>query len=213
MIFEDPLFAPPSTLPFPAGASPFRQKGNAYIVDRPWLDESVRGGFAAAVAAIPDAPVRAFLNQRFKASEWYDAYPGAVLEATAARLRGVAFSRHRRESGAYHARHAMRGIYASLLKVISNDNVALWCPRIASMYFDFGKMTTREAGAKSVIATRSGVPAGLVQWSGYAMMAFVESALEIAGARGVRCAVSDVVESDRAFGQATYRMDFTATWG
>ena len=46
--FDDLTFAPPQTLQVLAGASPFRQRGNAYIADHPWLAQSVRGRFDRA---------------------------------------------------------------------------------------------------------------------------------------------------------------------
>ena len=196
----------------PAGASAYRQKGNAYLGDRPWLDQSVRGGFAAAVAALPDPGARSFLSQRFKPSEWYDAYPGALLEVGAARLRGVPFAVHRRETGAFHAHHAMRGVYGALLRLISNESVAVWGPRISALYFDFGRTQTRVEGKRSVSASRSGIPADLVQWTAYAVAGFAEGALQIAGADDARCVVTDVVEAGGSPGRPLYQIELSMTW-
>jgi hypothetical protein len=209
---DDPMFAPSATPPFAPGASPFRQKGNAYIGDRPWLDHAVRGGYDAAVAAIADPAARAFLAQRFLASEWYDAYPGALLELTAAKLRGVPFAKHRREAGAFHARQTVRGIYAALLAFVSNESVALWGPRIAALYFDFGKTTSRVIGPNAVASSRVGIPADLVQWSAHAIAGFAETAVELAGGRDVRCALTGVKEERRAGERAGYRIDLTIEW-
>jgi hypothetical protein len=210
---DDPAFRPPAALALPAGASEYRQKGNAYLGDRPWLDQCVQGGFATAVAALPDAGARSFLSQPFKASEWYDAYPGALLESTAATMRGVPFARHRRETGAFHARHAMHGVYGSLLRLISNESVAVWGPRISALFFDFGKTQTRVEASRSVAASRSGIPADLVQWTAYAMAGFAEGALQIAGAHEARCVLTDVVEcGGGAFGRPLYQIDMSMTW-
>src|SRR5579862_3088461 len=92
----DLALAPPATLPFAPGASPFRQKGNAFLGDFEYYAAKVPGGPGAVLAAIPDAPTRAFLSQRFVASEWYDAYPNVSMQLAAARLCGLSFEEHRR---------------------------------------------------------------------------------------------------------------------
>jgi len=208
----DPLFAAPWASPFPPGESPFRQKGNGYRGDLDYLDASVVGGRKAVLAAVTSGPMRTFLEQPFAASEWYDAYPCAVLHATAARLRGVPFADHRREVGAYHATAAMNAIYRSLLRVVSNQSIALWGPRISSIYFEFGKSETRVAGHNEVLGTRSGVPAGLVQFVIFASKGFCEQTLLLAGARTSRMDVNDVQQEGSAHGQALYTSSLTIRW-
>jgi hypothetical protein len=208
----DPMFAPPWFSPFPPGEGPFRQKGNGYRGDLDYLDGKLAGGSKAVIAAIGSAPLRKFLEQRFVASEWYDAYPCAVLHATAARLRGVAFAGHRRDVGAYHATAAMNAMYRSLLRVVSNQTVASWGPRISSIYFEFGKSTTRVAGPNEVHGTRSGVPAGLVQFVFFASKGFCEQALLLAGARTSSMEISDVERSGSAYGHAVYTLSLTIRW-
>ena len=102
----DPSFAPPSSLPFPPGTSPFRQKGNGWIGDYAFFDANVRGGTKAVLEALPAGTLRAFHEQKFRGSEWYDVFPIMMLHVAAARLRGVPFTEHRRQVGAYHGREA-----------------------------------------------------------------------------------------------------------
>src|SRR6185437_4308161 len=107
---NDLELSPPQELPFPPGTSPFRQRGAGYLADVRYYDAVVRGGHQAVIDAIPDAGVRTFFRQPFRTSEWYDAYPGAVIEMAAARVRGMSFERHRRGTGAWHAEDAAHGI-------------------------------------------------------------------------------------------------------
>jgi hypothetical protein len=125
---DDLDFAPPRELPFPVGTSPFRQRGAAYLADYRYYDAVVMGGHRAVIEAVADPAVRAFFRQPFRTSEWYDAYPGAYIEAVAARLRGLSFERHRRHTGIWHAEDAAHGIYATLLRIVSNENIAVWAP-------------------------------------------------------------------------------------
>jgi hypothetical protein len=209
----DPSFAPPREPPFPTGTSPFRQKGNAYLGDFRYYDAVVRGGSEVVIAALPDDAHRTFARQRFRPSEWYDAYPGAQLELAAARVRGVSFERHRRETGEWHAQDATRGIYGALLKFISNENVALWGPRISSLYFEFGRTDTRIVGPREVVASRRGIPRELAQWVVFASVGFCECALRLAGARDVRANVVDLAADGRLFGRDLVRADLALVWG
>jgi hypothetical protein len=208
----DPLFAAPWSSPYPPGEGPFRQKGNGYRGDLDYLDAKVAGGRTAVIAAITSEPMRAFLEQRFLGSEWYDAYPCALLHRTAARLRGVTFADHRREVGAYHATAAMNTMYRSLLRVISNQSVAVWGPRISSIYFEFGKSETRVVGPNEVLGIRSGVPAGLVQFVVFASKGFCEQTLLLAGARTSSMSVNDVQQDGNAYGHALYKSSLTIRW-
>lgn len=209
---RDAIFAPPAVLPFPAGASPFRQKGNAYLGDARYLDDVVPGGFRAVVAAVPDLEVRAFFEQRFRASEWYDAYPGALLEATAARVRGLSFEQHRRQTGAWHGKDATRGIYGALLRLVSAESVALWAPRIASLYFEFGKTQTRAAGPKTIDAWRTGVPRELAQWWYFASASFTAEVLRIRGATEPVVTPHEVEDDGSAHGRELVRFRLRIEW-
>lgn len=209
---RDAMFAPPPVLPFPAGTSPFRQKGNAYLGDVRYLDDVAPGGFRGVVAAVPDAEVRAFFAQTFRASEWYDAYPGAMLEATAARVRGLSFEQHRRQTGAWHGRDATRGIYGTLLKLVSAESVALWAPRISSLYFEFGKTQSRAAGPKAIDAWRRGMPRDLAQWWYFASAGFTAEVLKIRGATEPVVTPHEVEDDGVAYGRELVRFRLRIEW-
>ena len=208
----DPRFAPPSPLPFPPGTGPFRQKGNGYLGDFAYFETSVRGGAKAVIAALPDGPLRAFHEQRFRGSEWYDAFPCTALHVAAAHLRGLPFTEHRRQVGAYHAREAGGGIYRTLLRVVSNENIAVWGPRVSSIYFEFGKTQTRSSGEKEVSGVRLGLPAGLVQFVMFASKGFCEETLMLAGAKSATFEIGAAETEDRAHGQELYKVDLKIRW-
>ena len=209
---HDPRFAPPLLPPFPAGTSPFRQKGNGYIGDRRCLDATVPGGFRAALATVSDPGTRAFFEQRFAPSEWYDAYPGALLEVGVARLRGVSFEEQRRGTGAWHAREATRGVYSTLIKLASNVSVALWGPRLSSVYFEFGRMETRPTANKEVTAIRRGVPAELAQAILWSSIGFCHEALLLAGARSPVVDVLAVEPDGREHGRELVKVTVRIRW-
>lgn len=208
----DPIFTPPSSLPFPPGTSPFRQKGNGWIGDYAFFDANVRGGTKAVLEALPEGTLRTFHEQKFRGSEWYDVFPSVMLHVAAARVRGIPFTEHRRQVGAYHGREAGGGIYRTLLRVVSNENIAVWGPRVSSIYFEFGKTQTRSSGDKEVSGVRRGLPASLVQFVMYASKGFCEETLTLAGARTATFDIGAVETEDRAHGQQLYQVDLKIRW-
>jgi hypothetical protein len=209
-------FAPPATVPFPPGGGPFRQKGNGYLGDARFYDATVRGGAGAVVAAIADPRVRAFFEQKFRPSEWYDAMPGVIIESTAARLRGIPFEQHRRQVGSWHAAEGIRGIYAALFKVVSDENIALWAPRISSLYFEFGKVETKALGGRAIEGWWRGLPPQLAQNVCYASAGFCAEALRLTGAHDPIVTLHEV-EPDAVFKTTaaaleTVRVRFRMAW-
>jgi hypothetical protein len=209
---DDLAFAPPWELPFPVGTSPFRQRGAAYLADFRYYDAVLRGGRGAAVEAVGDPATRAFFRQAFRTSEWYDAYPGAVIESAVAKVRGMSFERHRRHTGSWHAEDAVRGIYAALLRMVSNENIAVWAPRISSLYFEFGKATSRVTGPREVVAVRSGVPVELVQWLIFASAGFVETTLRLAGATNPQVTVLAISPDGHDHRRDLVKIDARISW-
>lgn len=207
----DPLFGPPLSHPFPAGTSPFRQKGNGYIGDFAHLDTCVPGGAKAVVASITDPGTRIFFAQRFRASDWYDAFPGVTLHAAAAQLRGVPFAEHRRQVGAYHAATA-GSVYRALLLVLSNEAIAIWGPRVSSIYFEFGKFETRASAHNEVTGVRRGMPAGLVQNTMHGSKGFTEETLRLAGAKSVSFEIGAVETGGRLHAQTLYDAAIRVRW-
>lgn len=176
------------------------------------LDAAVKGGFAEVLQRIPEPEVRQFLRQTFHASEWYDAIPNPYMQRVAARLRGVTFEQHQLDTGAWHARQAIRGIYKTLLSYLSNESVALWGPRISSIYHQFGKCRTEAVGHNSVSCVRSGVPQALVGWLAPTLVGFTEAALVLAGARSATMTLETPQPDGEVSGYPLFRMPGRVDW-
>lgn len=207
----DPYFSPPASLPFPAGESPFRQKGSAWLGDLDYLAEVVPGGIPALLASL-DPALKAFVASPFRASDWYDVFPNPLMMLAAARLRRVSFIEHQKDVGRWHAKRGFGGIYRALLRFVSNQNVALWGPRISALYHEFGRFETQVAGPNEVRGVRRGVPRGLVQWLSVTSAAFSEEALCLAGARASKVEFTAVTEVGNQAGQAMFDLDVVITW-
>lgn len=212
MDLTDPCFDPPLECPFPPGTSPFRQKGNVVLGNREFLDARVAGGEAAVLSSLASERLVAFFAREFAASEWYDALPNVYLHKAAARRRGLGLFEHGRQLGAWHADTRMRGIYGALLRVLSTESVAVWAPRISSVYYDFGRLDTRVEGERSVRVVRRGIPGPLVRWLGAVMTGMAEQTLTIAGARQPRVVIDRVRDDGAASGQRLYAIEGSMSW-
>ena len=208
---NDPDLSPPLTNPFAPGTSPYRQKGNAFIGDFAYFEKCIPGGVPALLRSISDDATRTFLSQKFIASEWYDVFPNLMMQVAAARLRGMSFEEHRRHVGTYHA-EALSGVYRALLRIVSNENVATWGPRISALYWDFGKMETRVAGPREITGIRRGTPKPLLQFIAWASTGFVETTLRIAGARDAMMVMDDVETEGRVAGVEICSFKLRITW-
>jgi hypothetical protein len=208
---SDPEFNPPAQIPFRPGESPFRQKGTAYIGDLEYFAAKVPGGSGAVLRAVADAPTRAFLSQRFVASDWYDAYPNLAMQLAAARLSGLSFEEHRRRVGGFHAT-ALGGLYRALLRVVSNENVAIWGPRAAALYWNFGRTVTTVAGPNEVTAVRYGTPKGLLRWFAWAAVGFADATLRLAGAKEASTTTGEVEADGEQAGQELCSLRMRMVW-
>ena len=209
---SDPYFRLPESIPNAPGTSPFRMKGDSYHAAMIFLNSRVPGGFPAVVAAM-SPPMQTFFKQTFRVGEWYDVMPNPYMHTIAARLRGLPFLSHIQDNGAWHAEHAMRGPLRALLRVFSNESVALWLPRISATYHDFGGCETKAAGTCKVRGVRTGMPRTLVPWYTTLSSAFCEKALMIGGATNPRMLFGQTTPEGSRGGQDIYTLHFEITWG
>lgn len=187
-------------------------KGDSYHAAMIFLNSRVPGGFPAVVAAM-SPPMQTFFKQTFRVGEWYDVVPNPYMHTIAARLRGLPFLSHIQDNGAWHAEHAMRGPLRALLRVLSNESVALWLPRISATYHDFGTCETKAAGTCKVRGVRTGMPRTLVPWYTTWSSAFCEKALMIGGATNPRMLFGQTTPEGSRGGQDIYSLHFEITWG
>lgn len=208
----DSDFDLPAELPFPPGTSPFRQKGNVYLGNVDCFADTIPGGINSVLKGLTNDKIRAFFEQRFHADEWYDSIPNPYLQAVAAHMRHMPFFEHGRTLGAWHAKSRMTGIYGALLKVLSNENVAIWAPRLSSVYYSFGKLNTRVIGPRRVAISRPGVPKILVRWLTAVMTGMGEQTLRLAGAKEVQVTLLQVSPDGTFSGCPLYKIDGEISW-
>jgi hypothetical protein len=209
---DDPYFALPDACPFLPGSSPFRIKGWGYIGDIEFYAGHVPEGIEAVARQVRDPAVGAFLSRKFTPDAWYDLIPKLYLSQAAARARGVPFDVHCREVSRFHAQDKFSGIYRPLLKVVSSEMIALWTPRLASSFYDFGSTESRVVGERMVRVVRSGVPRVAVQWWAAAASAYFEYCLETAGAKLPHVRWLPTEPDGERLGMELVKMPLELTW-
>ncbi|MDC0745028.1 hypothetical protein [Polyangium mundeleinium] len=212
MLLTDARFDLPPDLPFAPGASPFRQKGHVYRGNHDFMNKRVPGGLAALRQSLPTPELGKFFEQRFEVSAWYDSLPNIYLQDAAARVRGVPFEEHARELGVWHARERLKGFYSVLLRAVSTESVAVWAPRVPSMYYSFGKFQTRIVAPRRVSLAVRGVPVILARWLGAIMAAAGGEMVLMAGARDLHCEFPSAEPDGTAYGVPVCRLEGEVTW-
>jgi hypothetical protein len=215
---HDPLFTLPlpSRAPFAWGASPFHARGSVYreeivLADR-LLEKAGQPRSLDVLKKQGDAKLDAFMGQKFASTEWYDVMPVLYFTSAVARARGVSFTQHVRDSAVAHASNALTGFTSVILKMLSNESVATWMPRISGWYHDFGKVETKVIGPCHVRGVRTGLPAVFVQAWSITAMHFAEHVLAHAGAREPRAHTLEAIEDGEREGVKLYRVTFDVKW-
>ncbi len=209
---DDPFFTLPDKCPFLPGSGPFRIKGWGYVGDIAFYSEFVPGGIDAVAKHVKDPTIAAFLSRTFTPDAWYDLVPKLYLSQAAARARGLAFDVHCREVSRYHAADKFSGIYRPLLRVVSSEMIAVWTPRLASNFYDFGSTESQVVGERTVRVVRKGVPRVAVQWWAAAASAYFEYCLETAGARLPHVRWYPVEADGERLGMELAKMTLDITW-
>jgi hypothetical protein len=194
------------------GTSPFHVRGSAYSSALNHAAECVPGGLARVRGACSDPALRAFLDQPFHASGWYDILPMVPLTELVAGLVGMDAERYLLERTREHARRDLVGLTRLLMRAVSARTVALFLPKLTKRYYDWGGIDARLRGPRCVETIRSGVPQPLSAWYPPMACAFAETALEIAGAASPRVVVSSCEPDGATEGVTTYEFVFQITW-
>lgn len=217
---EDPMKAPSDLaldgskpLPFPPGESPFRIKGVAYRGHLDYVVEHVPGGVPDMLDGFRDPALRAFFEQRFLPSTFYDILPLVVAGYVCARQCRTTFNEFVRTRSRYQAQRDIRGIYKVLLKLVSPMHVIQRLPALQAQYLDFaadGQVNV--LGDKKVELVRGALPGLLAPWLTMVNEAYVEVVLTAAGARTVLARTDAPTPDGSVHGVPTVKWRCEVTW-
>jgi hypothetical protein len=206
-----PTFDLPAVPPFAPGTSPFRVAGTVYRTLATFVEASVPGGLKALKEALGEPRLALFLDGTFATTTKYDAVPLPYVAAAAAKLRGVTFADQIRDSNRF-AEERVGMVYRALLSILSADALARALPQATRIVQDFGNVRTEAAGPTHVRGTRSGIPQVLLRWMALSNGAYLERALERAGAARPRVDFGGAEQDGEVHGHPTYAIPFDITW-
>src|SRR5215471_5433818 len=178
----------PTSLPFPAGESPFAAKGLVHkgLLER--LDRDVPGGRTAVLERLEPA-IEAFFRQRFLTGGWYDYLPLLLLTRARLAVRPPLHSDRRsdeeilRQDAIAHANADMRGVYRPLLRFTRPADVLGRGLTVLRQYVNFGNLTVETLERQHGVVTVHGWPAmGAPYFRAYSWP-FLERLLTMAGAK------------------------------
>lgn len=189
---------------------PFRAKGRVYLHTQAYCDEHVKGGWSAVQDQLLDPRLRAFTEQLFLASAWYDVLPIVPISEAASRAAGASHREMLIESARWTARRDMRAIHKILLSLASVEQVAMRLPRVALQYFDFGETDARVIEPCAMAMSQRGIPMEISRWMVWVVEGFAPVVLEQAGAKNVRLKLAKPIARDPKNG--TCAIEWEVRW-
>jgi hypothetical protein len=180
-------------LPADIDATGFRVKGHIYQKMQANVEADIEGGVERLLERVEDDRVREFFRQRFFGGSWYDALPMAIFSHAHSRLSGSSFHPFFRERGRIIATQDVPGIYKAVLRLFSPETLISRLPRVATLYFSFGKATAEQTEHGRARTSLGGLPYNLAPMLAGVVEGFIAVALEQSGAKGVQVRTLDVV--------------------
>ena len=194
-------------LPFAPGQSPFHIKGVAYRGHVEYANQFIPGGTAAVNETFRDRRLADFFEQPFLAASWYDALPILPLWYACAQVTNEPAIDFLKTRTRHQAKQDIHGVYRLILKLASAETVALRIPRAVGKYFDFGATEASVVRPGIVRMRQTGIPLIMAPWFAIVGETFVNVALEIAGATGVKVRRKPVEPSGEAHGTPVVIME------
>ncbi len=157
-------------------------KGNAWRGVKEYVAREI--GLERAMECLKPE-TRAFFDQNFIASIWYDVRPVTEITQTVARLTGQLHALLCRSIGTFIYERDMSGIYRAILKFATPDLMVKALPLATTRYFDFVKLQTARVGPKAYDVTIMGVPAEAAATYVSVTSIFIERAIAGSGGKNV----------------------------
>jgi hypothetical protein len=204
-----PLFSIDSPLPVAPGESPFHIRGLYY--DR-LVAYIKKAGKLENVLASLDPRVRAFAEQRFTWTGWFDALPALPICTSFARCIGEEF-----ESGLRtHTRLAAAQVIPSAfrLPLLATGPTALSTAvaHIGATMMDFIELVSDHTTSTHSHGWYRGIPRFVAPHTANIMVGFFHALLELRGARSVRARYTDVAKDVGRAGFETVAIRYEFDW-
>jgi hypothetical protein len=205
-----PLFSIDEPLPVAPGESPFHIRGLYY--DRLVAYIKKAGKLEGVLDSLDDPRVRAFAEQRFSWTGWFDALPAVPICATFARCINEEFESGLRK----HTRRAAVEVIPSAFRfpLLMSGPTAL---STAIGHLGATMMDFIELGAEETTSTHShgwyrGIPRFVAPHTANIVLGFFHALLELRGARTVSARYTDVEKDVGRAGYETVAIRYEFDW-
>lgn len=206
----DPLFKLTEVLPAPPGNSPFHARGIFY--DQVLKHAAnIPGGVPALLEQIRDEHVRAFMKQRFRWTEWYDAVPMVAVQAALCRVQGGEFESLVRKRSRLAAESLVPRMFRVVLGLGGPKGAAEHLPRLLLSHFDFGDVRINVKNSQGTGLVKA-VPSILAPSYVNIVMGLIEGALYLMGAKAVEGGYSNVTQGEPLHGYETLTCQAAFRW-
>jgi hypothetical protein len=205
------LFRIDQPLPVPAGQSPFHIRGLYY--ERLIAHIKRRVGSLNGVLELMDDPgARAFAQQRFSWTGWFDILPAMPICEAFARLRGFEFEAGVREQTRSGALEVIPSALRFALRIPGPIAMPAQTAQVVAALMDFVEMRFEETTATRSHGWQKGIPLYVAPLLTNTTIGFFRALLELRGAGDVRAKYTDVVRDINRFGFETVAIRYEFDW-
>lgn len=205
-----PLFNIDEPLPVAPGESPFHIRGVYYERLIAYIKKA--GELEAVLKALDDPRVRAFAEQRFSWTGWFDVLPALPICAAFARRIGEEF-----ESGLRrHTRIAAFDVIPSAFRIpllaSGPKGMSTAIAHLGATAMDFVELASEETTSTRSHSLHRGIPRFVAPHTANIMIGFLHALLEMRGARSVRARYTDVERDVVRSGFETVTIRYEFDW-
>lgn len=192
-----------------ATAVGFHMKGNAWRGIKEYITREIG---LDRINPLLKPETRAFFDQTFIASIWYDVQPVTEVTQVGAQLTKMRHDVFCRAIGTFIYERDMTGIYRAILRFASPELMVKALPLATTRYFDFVKLETTRVGPKAYDVLILGVPSETAATYTNVTSIFIERAITGSGGRNVTAQCTPPTPGPSISGTPTARIVRQLRW-
>ena len=205
-----PLFSIAEPLPVSPGESPFHIRGLYYERLVAYMKKA--GKLESVLSSLDDPRVRAFAEQRFSWTGWFDVLPALPICATFASCIGEDFESGLRKHTRLAAAQVIPSAFRALRFASGPAALSTVIAHLGATVMDFIEVGPEEIGATHFHAWHRGIPRFMAPHTANVLIGFFHALLEQRGARSVSARYTDVEMDARRDGFDTVAIRYEFDW-
>jgi hypothetical protein len=205
-----PLFSIDEPLPVAPGESPFHIRGVYYERLIAYIKKA--GKLEGVLGSLDDPRVRAFAEQRFSWTGWFDVFPALPLCAAFARCIGEEFEPGLRKHTRIAAFDVIPSAFRIPLLASGPKGVSTAIAHLGATVMDFVELGPEETTSTRSHSLHRGIPRFVAPHTANMVIGFFQALLEMRGARSVRARYTDVEKDVVRAGFETVTIRYEFDW-